>query len=114
MFVSHGVRGVIGVGLIAVVFGCGEGQREQVEPKAELLATDFYPSGRLKPHAYHKSNAGYPDFTQTDTRWMGDFPEACNGLRGESAYACAEQILFGMPFKSTLTGAGTLTNCSER
>ena len=41
MFVSHGVRGVIVVGLIAVVFGCGEGQREQVEPKAELLATDF-------------------------------------------------------------------------
>ena len=94
MFVSHGVRGVIVVGLIAVVFGCGEGQREQVEPKAELLATDFYPSGRLKPHAYHKSNAGYPDFTQTDTRWMGDFPEACNGLRGESAYACAEQIFW--------------------
>ena len=40
------------------------------------------------------SEATYPDFTQPRTRWDGTYPELCEGLTGEHAWACTEQLFW--------------------
>ena len=36
MFIPHGRCGVMAVGLMAILLGCGEGEREQAQPTSEL------------------------------------------------------------------------------
>ncbi|MBV72425.1 MAG: hypothetical protein CMH52_13960 [Myxococcales bacterium] len=80
--------------LALLTVGCTSSDETAESESLVLIESDYYESGRLKPHSYHKSSIGYPDFRLTERRWMGEFPQHCDGLVGEEAYACAEQIFW--------------------
>lgn len=40
------------------------------------------------------SDARYPDFLSTTQRWDGTYPAGCDGLVGEDAFACSEQLFW--------------------
>lgn len=40
------------------------------------------------------SEAAYPDFTHPTKRWDGVYPVGCEGLTGEDAWACTEQLFW--------------------
>ena len=86
----------VNIALMAVLsLGCqdnAETSESAQEPVME--SSDFYESGRLRPHAYHKSSVSYPNFSLPGGRWNGDFPLGCENLEGELAFACAEQIFW--------------------
>ena len=79
---------------LLLTFACAPTEETRDVESPALLESDYYESGRLKPHSYHKSPVGYPDFRSTEPSLMGDFPQHCDGLSGEQAYACAEQIFW--------------------
>jgi len=83
--------------IFGIVFsvGCDETTETQTpEEPAAMDSNDFYESGRLRPHSYHKSPVSYPNFSLPGGRWNGDFPVGCDALKGEAAFACAEQIFW--------------------
>ena len=63
-------------------------------PHPEFAEDDIQPWGVPKPNSYWKSSVHYPDFSHPTTRWDGHYPTACEGIKGEEAFACAEQIFW--------------------
>ncbi len=64
---------------------------ESTEPPA--CSSVLAPDG-VYPGYDYCSTADYPDFTNSERRWDGTYPELCAGVTGEDAFACGEQLFW--------------------
>jgi hypothetical protein len=53
-----------------------------------------HPGDGQYPGYDYCSGAAYPDFTNPTTRWDGTYPAGCEGVSGEDAFACSEQLFW--------------------
>lgn len=78
------LRVTLGLGTLLALAGCGTQK-----------ACDETPGGDGPYPTYdYCSEAAYPDFTHPTKRWDGIYPVNCEGLTGEDAWACTEQLFW--------------------
>lgn len=71
---------------LALLVGCQSAPSETCTP-------NLAPDG-VYPGYDYCSEAHYPDFRSTTERWDGSYPAGCDGLTGEDAFACSEQLFW--------------------